>query len=1650
MFVRSGAAWSQQAKLTASDGAVFDLFGYSVALAGDTALVGASSDDNVNPLTGTTSSDTGSAYIFRLQQTPEPTCLGCTAANPGQSAKDILIRTGGVPSGVYWIDPDGPGGNAPFQVYCDMTTDGGGWMLAVNSVRNAEAPGTDMDVNAGDVGLNSGHTRNLANMAINTVAQIRFQVEDAGGLGVFHACMNMRYRDPFSPSSPSFRLLPGHTSIGPLQPHFGAPWSWSTCAGAPWYAGPCPGTMPAFLADGLSQGPRRHSSSGVMDRFSIWVRELSVPQMAREITVQHPAGTSLTDNSGTIGFGEVAYGTTSPAKTFTLINSGTEPLLVSGVSLIGAQAGDFAVNTAGMLGSVPVGGSTTFNVTFSPSAAGGRTAVLQIASNDPDENPFDILLAGTGLTGGVVDAGFNAGVDSLIRSLSVQPDGKIVIGGFFNSVGGVARNRLARLGADGTLDAGFNPNANSIVLCTAVQADGKIVVGGQFTAMGGMARNRIARVNADGTLDTGFDPNVDGIILSVVPQSDGKILIGGIFTSVGGTPRNRIARLNPDGTLDASFNPNPSHDVFSVALQMDGKILIGGDFTSVSGTPRNRIARLNADGTLDTGFNPNVLGSVYSLAVQADGNVLVGGSFVSIGGVSRNGLGRVQPNGTLDSSFNPNLTGSVSSMIVQTDGQIVIAGGNLTAVGGVARNHIARLLPDGSLDLGFNPNANSSVAGLALLADGQILAGGNFTSIGGVPRNFFARLSNGPATQSLTIPDAFRVQWARGGTAPETTGARFELSTDGITWTPLGTGTRISGGWELTGISLPASGMVRARALTLGGQFNGSSGLTEQQTAFSGLPVPEIAVELGVGTQLVDSVSTIDFGTVNVGDGFSPPTLTIHSLGDLPLNVTSIETSGGDAGDFVVRLISLPEPLPVALAAGGATGTFEVIFRPTAGGPRSATLKIYSNDADENPFEIALYGLGIANLPPTDVTLGNSVVPENQPAGTLVGLLAAQDPNPDDTHTYTLVVGAGDEDNASFTVVGSELRTATVFDHESRSSYSVRIRATDNEGASVEAAFVIEVEDVNEAPFAANPLADLAGMYGHAFAATFPVDAFADPDFGQTLNYTASGLPPGVGFDGLTRTFSGAPTAIGSFMVTVIATDDGVPALQVSDTFELSIIPAPLSVTANGATRAYGEANPSFTGTLTGVMPGDNLSASYTTPAIVTSPVGPYPIIPTVIDPDGRLGNYTITVNNGTLSVTARPLNVAANPQTKVYGDTDPALTYTADALVIGDSFTGALVRAAGESVGDYAITQGTLTAGGNYTLSFTGAVLEITPALLVATADDASRVFGEPNPEFTGNLDGLKNGDQFPLSFSSSATETSFVGAYPIVPAVSNQDGKLANYTVSLVEGTLSITARALDVTILTPASGFLQTINAGIKFTGYFTPTGNAGAYTAHWIIGSATVPETELVATVGDTTVSDEIQFPTPGVYLVKLRVSDATGMMGETDLVAGELPAYVVIYDPEGGSVTGGGWIWSGPGAFHPTLAEEAGVTGKASFGFVARYLKGANTPSGNTEFQFKAGNLNFKSTSYQWLTVAGARAQYKGWGTINGQDGYAFMLTAVDGALLGNGRPDRFRMKIWEEDTGIVVYDNQAGAGDTTELSDATIVGGGSIVIHKGK
>jgi PKD repeat protein len=211
---------------------------------------------------------------------------------------------------------------------------------------------------------------------------------------------------------------------------------------------------------------------------------------------------------------------------------------------------------------------------------------------------------------------------------------------------------------------------------------------------------------------------------------------------------------------------------------------------------------------------------------------------------------------------------------------------------------------------------------------------------------------------------------------------------------------------------------------------------------------------------------------------------------------------------------------------------------------------------------------------------------------------------------------------------------------------------------------------------------------------------------------------------------------------------------------------------------------------------------------------------------------------------------------------------------------------------------------------------------------------------------------------------------------------------------------------------------------------------SYTLTWDWGDGT-QETQLGLTGNEFQATHT--YVDAGVYSVTLTVDE-----GEDGSDSATFE-YVVVYDPEGGFVTGGGWITSPTGACRYAECVDD-TTGMANFGFVSKYKKGANVPTGNTEFNFKAGGLNFKSTSYQWLVVAGSKAMYKGVGAINGTGSYGFMITAIDSALSRSTSIDLFRIKIWEIQTGVVVYDNQMDAPE--DADPTTAIGGGSIVIHK--
>jgi probable HAF family extracellular repeat protein len=287
---------------------------------------------------------------------------------------------------------------------------------------------------------------------------------------------------------------------------------------------------------------------------------------------------------------------------------------------------------------------------------------------------------------------------------------------------------------------------------------------------------------------------------------------------------------------------------------------------------------------------------------------------------------------------------------------------------------------------------------------------------------------------------------------------------------------------------------------------------------------------------------------------------------------------------------------------------------------------------------------------------------------------------------------------------------------------------------------------------------------------------------------------------------------------------------------------------------------------------------------------------------------------------------------------------------------------------------------------------------------------------------DGTRASGQVPPTSHMYADD----GSYTVTLTVSDGRGESDTKTTSVAVRNVAPTVGPIAAPLEPQAVGSLISIAAS------FTDPGTADTHAGQVDWGDGT----SSVASIDAATARGTHTYVVPGVYTVTAQVTDDDGGSAEATF------QYVVVYDPSAGFVTGGGWIDSPSNA---CAILCSGASGKANFGFVAKYRRGTETPDGNTEFHFNAGGLTFRSTGYQWLVVAGARAQYKGVGTINGQGSYNFLLTAIDGQLQGGGAVDAFRIKITDPVTGAVVYDNRLGAAD--DSGDATALGGGSITIH---
>lgn len=295
---------------------------------------------------------------------------------------------------------------------------------------------------------------------------------------------------------------------------------------------------------------------------------------------------------------------------------------------------------------------------------------------------------------GSIDSTFlmGTGADNPILAIAIQLDGKIVIGGGFTKFNGTNNvNRILRLNNDGTIDTSFNAGIglDNYIKTISIESDGKIIIGGEFTTYNGVSSNKIAKINSNGTLDTSFNigTGASNTVWSTKTQSNGKIIVGGLFTIFNGTSKNYITRLNADGSIDPTFDigVGASNVVKSVALQFNNKIIFSGDYQTYNSISTNRMARLLPNGLKDTDFDNGSAAdnSVNSVAIQADGNIIMVGNFLNYQNISRGRIARVFGDAVLSSSvFNKNAVRihpnpSSNTLYFSTDNNLKIDGAKI-------------------------------------------------------------------------------------------------------------------------------------------------------------------------------------------------------------------------------------------------------------------------------------------------------------------------------------------------------------------------------------------------------------------------------------------------------------------------------------------------------------------------------------------------------------------------------------------------------------------------------------------------------------------------------------------------------------------------------------------------------------------------------------------------------------------------------------------------------------------------------------------------------------------------------------------------------------------------------------------------------------
>ena len=940
--------------------------------------------------------------------------------------------------------------------------------------------------------------------------------------------------------------------------------------------------------------------------------------------------------------------------------------------------------------------------------------------------------------------GFTAATRSgaVINAISLGPDSdSILVGGTFSDISGVYNNiaRVSVSSLPGAMADSYLGGTNGEINAILVQ-DGNLIIGGNFA----LPRSHLARFFSTGSLDPSF-PEPQAAVRSLALQTDGKLVVGGDFAALttGWSPavsqaRNYLARLNRNGTLD-DLDPGPNGSVAAIAVQPDGKILIAGAFTSISrpdrqipsgpfiGPPmvRNHVARLNIDGTLDKtrtelmdykadGIDPNTDGAVNAIALEPNGRFLIAGEFTTAAGKARTRLARFYFHGALDDD-GITLGPSYESTELNSWGLAGMAqqpNGMVTVHGLFGTDHqVLRLNSDFSVDNFFSRLVRSKwmIEGqtitLAIQPDGALIVGGYGSNSGTDTQHLLQRLDE-RGVQDASFRDNIS--------------ALSGLIVDSAVWTvallPRGSVMSKETCHESGSPCWPAGTALEDGMMYVGGDFRRAGGpnfnlIRLKKDGTRDLTFKPAAIPAGrVYTIAIQRDDKILVGG-KTGQMFDPGYLVrLETNGDLDATFPQMTM------DYAVKTLALQRD--DGIIVGGA---FDNILTPQPLARRSflrldkdGTVDplFYSWPYSDNGTEIK----DLALLSDKSVLISglfqyisvSDILDENIDIWRDDLALFDTDANLMDFYPFYLdplnILGAYESIQSVVLQPDGKMLVGGDFP----GFYEEPWRLNTNKLARFAHGWATQELTVSEIGGSATITWRRTGTGPELWGVIF--EESADPE-STSWRLLGRGEPVAEGWalpgQSLARGQNRYVRARGYSVGTIHNPSSSL--IESVRLYYLEPVPV-LRVTARAKSKTYGEADPLLDYEVTGFLPGDTKELFLTGNLARTGGenAGLHPI--TVGDLKA-VDKYAIDFTGATLTINKAPLVVTPDNQSKSYGAADPEFTFTASGFVNGDDesvFTGSLTQT-GEGAGVHAITQGDLSAGGNYTIDFHGALLTIT-----------------------------------------------------------------------------------------------------------------------------------------------------------------------------------------------------------------------------------------------------------------------------------------------------------------------------------------------------